>query len=88
MRSGKIYYVSIPTQEQIRHRKEQETEEFKQKYRERYIVEAKNSELKHSYHLDRAISYGLDAYTMQGAVALFSSNMVRILRILDEKSGK
>ena len=88
MRSGKIYYVSIPTQEQIRQRKEQETEEFKQKYRERYIVEAKNSELKHSYHLDRAISYGLDAYTMQGAVALFSSNMVRILRILDEKSGK
>lgn len=87
-RSGKIYYVSIPTKEQIRHRKEQETSAFKEKYRDRYIVEAKNSELKNVYHLNRAISYGLDAYTLQGAVAIFTSNLVRINKILSEKAGK
>lgn len=64
----------------------QNTDEFKEKYGLRYIIEAKNSELKHSYHLDKAISYGLDAYTLQGAVALLTSYLVRINRILDEKA--
>lgn len=66
----------------------QETNEFKEKYRERYIVEAKNSELKHPFHLDKAISYGLDAFTMQSAVAIFTSNLERINRILSDKSKK
>lgn len=66
----------------------QETNEFKEKYRERYIVEAKNSELKHPFHLDKAISYGLDAFIMQSAVAIFTSNLVRINRILSDKSKK
>ena len=76
------------TEAQKKHLEEQETETFKKEYGIWYIVEAKNSELKHSYHLDRAISYGLDAYTMQGAVALFTSNLVRITRIMDEMSRK
>lgn len=73
-------------QEELKQR--QETNEFKEKYRERYIVEAKNSELKHPFHLDKAISYGLDAFTMQSAVAIFTSNLVRINRILSDKSKK
>ena len=85
-RRGKQYTISLLTKKQEKQLKEQETPEFKKEYGIRYIVEAKNSELKHSYHLDRAISYGLDAYTMQGAVALFTSNLVRITRILDEIS--
>ena len=85
-RRGKQYTISLLTKEQEKQLKEQETPEFKKEYGIRYIVEAKNSELKHSYHLDRAISYGLDAYTMQGAVALFTSNLVRITRIMDEIS--
>ena len=87
-RHGKQYSITLLTKAQREHLEEQETETFKKEYGIRYIVEAKNSELKHSYHLDRAISYGLDAYTMQGAVALFTSNLVRITRIMDEKSGK
>ena len=87
-RRGKQYTISLLTKEQEKQLQEQETPEFKEEYKGRYIVEAKNSELKHSYHLDRAISYGLDAYTMQGAVALFTSNLVRITRIMDEKRGK
>ena len=87
-RHGKQYSITLLTKTQREHLEEQETETFKKEYGIRYVVEAKNSELKHSYHLDRAISYGLDAYTMQGAVALFTSNLVRITRILDEKNRK
>jgi transposase/ferredoxin len=84
----KSYTITVKTPQQEKQFAAQQTEEFKKEYGIRYIIEAKNSELKHSYHLDRAISYGLDAFTMQGAVALFTSNLVRILRIVDEKSGK
>ena len=87
-RYGKQYTVSLLTKEQEHQLKEQETPEFKEKYKERYIIEAKNSELKHPYHLGRAISYGLDAFTMQSAVAIFTSNLVRINRILADKSEK
>ena len=81
----KTYTVTMRTEQQERQLEKQKSDEFRQKYGIRYIIEAKNSELKHSYHLDKAISYGLDAYTLQGAVALFTSNLVRINRILDEK---
>jgi transposase len=87
-RQGKRYSVVIMTKEQESQRKAQETEVFKSEYGLRYIVEAKNAELKHSYHLDKTISIGLDMYTLQGAVALYTSNLVRILRIMGEKSGK
>lgn len=80
----KTYTVTMRTEQQERMLEKQKTDEFRRKYGIRYIIEAKNSELKHSYHLDKAISYGLDAYTLQGAVALFTSNLVRINRILDE----
>ena len=83
--SVKRYTIAILSEQQEELRKRQETEAFREKYRERYIVEAKNSELKHPYHLDRAISYGLDAFTMQSAVAIFTSNLVRINRILAGK---
>ncbi len=84
----KEYCITILTKQQEELKQRQETNEFKEKYRERYIVEAKNSELKHPFHLDKAISYGLDAFTMQSAVAIFTSNLVRINRILSDKSKK
>ena len=84
--NSKTYTVTMRSELQEKQLAKQNTDEFKEKYGLRYIIEAKNSELKHSYHLDKAISYGLDAYTLQGAVALFTSNLVRINRILDEKA--
>lgn len=87
-RHGRQYSVAIMTKEQENQRKAQETENFKSEYGLRYIVEAKNAELKHSYHLDKTISFGLDMYTLQGAVALYTSNLVRILRIMEKKSGE
>ena len=61
------------------------TDEFKRWAKERYKIEAKNSELKHQYGYDRADYYGLYAMKMQGAVAIFASNVSRILKLMDEK---
>ena len=63
----------------------EETDEFKEKYRTRYKIEAKNSDLKNNYGYDRADSYGLEATTLRGAVTMFACNMRRIVRMMDEK---
>ena len=60
----------------------QETDHFKEKYKERYKIEAKNAELKHVYGYERAISYGLSAMQMQGAMAIFAANLTRILKLI------
>ena len=66
----------------------QETDEFKEKYRTRYKIEAKNSDLKNNYEYGRAESYGLQAMTLQGAVTRFACNMRRIMRMMQEKDRK
>ena len=63
----------------------QETDEFREKYRTRYKIEAKNSDLNNNYGYDRAESYGLQAMTLQGAVTMFACNMRRIMRMMQEK---
>lgn len=63
----------------------QETDEFREKYRTRYKIEAKNSDLKNNYGYGRAESYGLHAMTLQGAVTMFACNMRRIVRMMQEK---
>lgn len=66
----------------------QETDEFREKYRTRYKIEAKNSDLKNNYEYGRAESYGLQAMTLQGAVTMFACNMRRIIRMMQEKDKK
>ena len=66
----------------------QETDEFKEKYRTRYKIEAKNSDLKNNYEYGRAESYGLQAMTLQGAVTMFACNMRRIMRMMQEKDKR
>lgn len=63
----------------------QETDEFGEKYRTRYKIEAKNSDLNNNYGYDRAESYGLQAMTLQGAVTMFACNMRRIMRMMQGK---
>ena len=60
----------------------QETERFKRLSKERYKIEAKNSELKNVLGYDRAVSYGLSCMEMQGAMAIFAANLRRIVKIL------
>ena len=48
----------------------------------RYKIEAKNSELKNVHGYNRAISYGLDAMQMQSALAIFTVNLKRIIKLM------
>lgn len=63
----------------------QETEHFKEKAKERYKIEAKNSELKHRHGYDVASSSGLIGMEIQGAMAIFAVNLKRIIKIMSEK---
>lgn len=78
---SKTYKVTLKTQVQTAQIEFEQTAEFKQKYRERYKIEAKNAELKNVYGYDKAISYGLSAMTMQGALTIFAANLKRILKL-------
>ena len=63
----------------------QETEHFKEKMKERYKIEAKNSELKHRHGYDVASSSGLNGMEMQGALTMFAVNLKRIVKLINEK---
>jgi hypothetical protein len=63
-------------------KKFQESEYFKEKARERYKIEAKNSELKHRHGYDVASTSGLVGMQLQGAMAIFTVNLKRILTLL------
>ena len=78
----KTYSVSIKSdlhQEQISF---QETDYYKEKAKHRYKIEAKNSELKNVHGYDRALSYGITNMQMQGAIAIFTVNLKRILKLM------
>ncbi|EAZ95650.1 transposase [Flavobacteria bacterium BAL38] len=78
----KTYSVSIKSelhQDQIFF---QETEYYKEKAKHRYKIEAKNSELKNVYGYDKAILYGITNMQMQGAIAIFTVNLKRILKLM------
>ncbi|MCM3342934.1 IS5/IS1182 family transposase, partial [Paenibacillus sp. MER TA 81-3] len=50
--------------------------------KERYKIEAKNSELKHRHGYDVASSSGLVGMEIQGAMAIFAVNLKRILKLM------
>jgi len=56
---SKSYSVSIKSAEHTEQTKFQESDYFKEKGKERYKIEAKNSELKHRHGYDVASSSGL-----------------------------
>ncbi|WP_142302866.1 IS1182 family transposase [Bacillus sp. FJAT-45350] len=79
---SKTYSVSIKSnihKEQIAF---QESDYFKEKSKERYKIEAKNSELKHRHGYDVASSSGLIGMELQGAMSIFTVNLKRILKLI------
>ncbi|GGF13066.1 hypothetical protein GCM10010954_09720 [Halobacillus andaensis] len=58
----------------------QNSENFKERAKERYKIEAKNSELKHRH----SSSSGLEGMRTQGAMAIFIANVKRNLKLLKE----
>lgn len=79
----KSYSVTIKSEEHAEQIAFQETEYFKAKSKERYKIEAKNSELKHGHGYDVATSSGLLGMQLQGAMAIFAVNLKRILKIAE-----
>ena len=61
------------------------SEEFKTLYKERYKIEAKNSELKNSYGLKKTYTSGSFGMQLQSVVAIFTCNLKRIITLEKEK---
>ena len=79
---SKTYSVTIKSYIHKSQIEFQESEYFKEKSKERYKIEAKNSELKHRHGYDTASSSGLIGMEMQGALTIFAVNVKRILKLL------
>ena len=54
----------------------------KKKSKERYKIEAKNSELKHRHGYDVASAAGLFGMQLQAATTMFAVNLKRILTLM------
>lgn len=80
---SKSYSVSIKSDLHKQQIDFQQTDYYKEKMKHRYKIEAKNSELKNVHGYGRAISYGIDNMQMQGALAIFTVNLKRILKLGD-----
>lgn len=78
---SKSYSITIKSNEHTEQMAFQESQYFKEKAKERYKIEAKNSELKHRHGYDVATSSGLLGMQLQGAMAIFAVNLKRILKL-------
>ncbi len=81
-RKAKPTRMTIKSEEHTEQMAFQESEYFKEKAKERYKIEAKNSELKHrhGHGYDVATSSGLLGMEIQRAIAIFTVNLKRILK--------
>lgn len=77
----KTYAVQIQCEQHKRQADFEKSDEFREKAKIRYKIEAKNSELKNVLGYDRAWAYGIDCMRMQGAMVIFVANIKRILKL-------
>ncbi len=78
----KTYSITIKSELHKEQMAFQQTNHYRSKSRERYKIEAKNSELKNVHGYGRADSYGIQNMEMQGALAIFTVNLKRILKLI------
>ena len=83
---SKTYSVMLKKEVHIKHMEYMKTDEFKNLYKERYKIEAKNGELKNNYNYGKANACGKLGITLQGATTLFLTNMKRIIKLNEEKN--
>ena len=85
---SKTYNISIKCDEHKNQEKFQQTDYFKQLSKERYKIEAKNNEIKNVHGYDVSIGNGIYSMKIQGACAIFVTNLKRINLLLQEKEKK
>lgn len=79
---SKTYSVRIKSPEHTSQIAFQESEFFKLKAKERYKIEAKNSEIKHRHGYDFSHTGGLLGMELQGAMTIFVVNLKRIMKLM------
>jgi hypothetical protein len=82
---NKTYSITVKSTAHKDQEEFQETERFKNQAKNRYKIEAKNSELKHRHGYETASSSGLFGMEIQGATTIFAVNLKRIIKLLNEK---
>ncbi|WP_400244496.1 hypothetical protein AB3U99_24000 [Niallia sp. JL1B1071] len=82
----KSYSVTIKLTEHVEQEMFQETDLFKSLAKDRYIVEAKNSELKNRHGYDQASNSSLFGMELQSATTIFVGNLKRIMKLINEKT--
>ena len=82
---SKSYSLSLTSEIQKEHEKFQETDRYKELSAKRYMIEAKNGELKNHMGYSKAESGGIQGMRIQGAVTLFCANLKRILKLMATK---
>ena len=78
----KSYSVSIKSNTHTHHMEFQETDDFKWKVKDRYKIEAKNSELKNAHAFGYADSHGISGMNLQAATTIFVVNIKRIMKLM------
>lgn len=78
---SRYYSIPIKTPEQDSQIKFSQTPEFREKIKERYKIEQKNGILKNVYGYRKTLSFGIESMKIQGAVAIYVSNIMRILAL-------
>ena len=77
----KSYAVTILSDTHKEHIEFEKTPEFKQKMKKRKRIEPLNAHLKNDLGMKQNISYGIESMTMQTAVAIYMSNIQKILKM-------
>jgi len=81
---SKSYSITIKSDYHKNQEVFQESEYFKKRCKNRYMIEAKNSELKNLHGYDKCDSSGMGSMLIQGAVSIFVVNIKRILKLAGE----
>lgn len=78
----KTYNITIKSDEHKKQEEFQKTDYFKELSKERYKIEAKNSELKNIHGYNVSVGNGIYSTRIQGACAIFVTNLKRINLLL------
>jgi hypothetical protein len=79
---SKTYSITILSETHNEQKEFQETEYFKERARLRYMIEAKNAELKQAHGLGKADSVGVVAMRLQSYFTAFVVNTKRIVKLV------
>lgn len=83
---SKTFSITILSETHLEQKEFQESDYFKERVRQRYMIEAKNAELKQAHGLNKSDSKGLIAMRLQSYFTAFTVNIKRIVKLLEIKT--